>query len=102
MRAEADYVAAHIRQHAPQAKRILELGCGTGAHAEHLASMGYVVHGVDLSESMLARAESRKSKLPPEMAARMSFQHGDVRTVRTGQIYDVVISLFSCDELSVD
>ena len=32
---EAAYVASHIRQHAPEAARILELGCGTGAHAEH-------------------------------------------------------------------
>ena len=91
---EAEYVATHIRKQAPQAKRILDLGCGTGAHAEHLARMGYTVHGVDMSESMLARAEARKATLPPEIAARLSFGLGDVRTVRTGQIYDVVISLF--------
>jgi predicted TPR repeat methyltransferase len=40
---ESEYVAAHIRKQAPQAKCILELGCGTGAHAEHLARMGYTV-----------------------------------------------------------
>lgn len=60
---ESEYVAAHIRKQAPQAKRILELGCGTGAHAEHLARMGYTVHGVDLSKAMLARAEARKAKI---------------------------------------
>jgi SAM-dependent methyltransferase len=91
---ESDYVAAQVREQAPQAKRILELGCGTGAHAEHLARMGYTVHGVDMSEAMLARAEIRKTALPPEVSARLSFEHGDVRTVRTGNIYDVVISLF--------
>jgi len=91
---ESDYVAAHIRRQAPQAKRILELGCGTGAHAEHLARMGYTVHGVDMSEGMLARAEARKAALPPEVSARLSFGHGDVRTVRTGETYDAVISLF--------
>lgn len=92
--AESEYVASHIRAHAPQAKRILELGCGTGAHAEHLARMGYVVHGVDMSEEMLARAEARKAALPAEVAARMSFCHGDVRAVRTAETYDVVVSLF--------
>lgn len=92
--AEGEYVASLIREQAPQAKRILELGCGTGAHAEQLARMGYTIHGVDLSESMLARAEARKDSLPSEVAARLSFSPGDVRTVRTGETYDAVISLF--------
>ena len=92
--AEAEFVASHVRAHAPQAGRILELGCGTGAHAEHLARMGYSVHGVDLSPTMLARAAARKSALPPDTAARLSFGPGDVRTVRTGETYDAVISLF--------
>ncbi len=92
--AEVEYVASHIHEHAPQAKRILELGCGTGAHAEHLARMGYTVHGVDLSEAMLARAEARKAALPSEVAARLSFGLGDVRTVRRGETYEAVISLF--------
>jgi SAM-dependent methyltransferase len=49
---------------------------------------------VDMSKAMLARAEARKAALPPEVAARLSFGLGDVRTVRTNQIYDAVISLF--------
>ena len=92
--AEAEYVASQIRAHAPRATRILELGCGTGAHAEHLARMGYTVHGVDLSPTMLARAAARTAALPPDTAARLSFGLGDVRTVRTGETYDAVISLF--------
>lgn len=91
---ESEYVAAHIRKQNPKAKRILELGCGTGAHAEQLARMGYTVHGVDVSEAMLARAEARKEKLPPGIANRLSFSLGDVRSVRTSETYDVVISLF--------
>jgi SAM-dependent methyltransferase len=91
---EAEYIASLIHGHAPQSKRILELGCGTGAHAEHLARMGYIVHGVDMSAEMLARAEARKAALPTDVAARMSFGLGDARTVRMQQIYDVVISLF--------
>lgn len=92
--AEAEYVASCIREHAPRATRILELGCGTGAHAEYLARMGYEVHGVDMSEAMLERAEARRAALPPELAARISFSHGDVRSVRTNQTYGAVISLF--------
>ncbi len=92
--AEARYISSHIFARTPKASSILELGCGTGAHAEHLARMGYTVHGVDLSESMLIRAEARKAALPPDVAARLSFSIGDARTVRTGETYDVVISLF--------
>jgi SAM-dependent methyltransferase len=92
--AESAYVASHLRRHAPRAARILELGCGTGAHAEHLAHMGYAVHGVDRSESMLARAAARRSRLAADIAARLSFGRGDVRSVRTGELYDAVVSLF--------
>ncbi len=91
---EVEYVTSHIREYAPDAKHILELGCGTGAHAEHLARMGYTVHGVDMSQEMLNRAETRKAGLPTDVASRLSFGLGDVRSVRTGKTYDVVISLF--------
>lgn len=92
--AEAEYVATQVGERVPQFKRILELGCGTGVHAEHLARRGYSVHGVDMSEAMLARTEARKVTLVPEVAARLSFSLGDVRTVRTSETYDAVISLF--------
>jgi SAM-dependent methyltransferase len=92
--AEAEYVAAHIRMQAPSAKSILELGCGTGAHAACLARMGYSLHGVDLSQSMLARAEARKEALSNEIAGCLTFEHGDIRRVRTDMTYDAVISLF--------
>ncbi|ESS66970.1 methyltransferase type 12 [Methyloglobulus morosus KoM1] len=92
--AEAEYVVSHIKKYLPHAKQILELGCGTGAHAEHLARLGFAVVGVDMSETMLACAEARKAKLPKDIGSRLTFIRGDVRSVRTGQAYDAVISLF--------
>jgi SAM-dependent methyltransferase len=56
--------------------------------------MGYVIHAIDFSEEMLSRALLRKSALPPEVAARLSFSKGDARTVRADEKYDAVISLF--------
>lgn len=95
---EAAYVAGLVRGRVPGAVRILELGCGTGAHAEQLARLGFTVHGIDLSESMLARAEARRASLPPELAQRLSFSVGDARSVRVGQgggaDFDAVITLF--------
>ena len=38
------------------AKRILELGSGTGEHARYLASKGFDVTGVDSSESMIEKS----------------------------------------------
>jgi 2-polyprenyl-3-methyl-5-hydroxy-6-metoxy-1,4-benzoquinol methylase len=36
--------------------RILDIGCGTGRHTIELASRGYSVTGIDLSEAQLAKA----------------------------------------------
>ena len=91
---EAAYVAGLIKEQLPHAATILELGCGTGTHAVLLARLGFQVHGVDMSEAMVAQANARKAALEPELAARLSFGLGDARSVRTGASYDAVISLF--------
>ena len=40
-------------------KNLLDIGCGTGTMAQLLASVGYNVTGIDLSEEMLAIAQER-------------------------------------------
>ena len=86
-KAEAQYVHRLIRQYVPDAQTVLELGCGTGRYCSELAELGYDVHGVDLSEEMLNEARTRKSE-------GVSFSQGDMRTVRLGKKFDVVLSLF--------
>jgi SAM-dependent methyltransferase len=92
--AEAAYVLGLIRRNCPQAQSFLELGCGTGAHAQPLCAAGVRVHGVDRSAEMLELARARRQNLPSEIAARMLFTAGDVRQVRLSEAFDVVISLF--------
>lgn len=92
--AESAYVAGLIRRHAPRAQTIMEIGCGTGAHAAELARLGFEITGVDLSEGMLEAAETRKAALEAGLASRMSFSHGDARSARLGRKFDAVISLF--------
>lgn len=92
--AEAGFVSGLIRKHAPRAQRLLELGSGTGIHANELAAEGYSVHGVDRSETMLKGARARLSKLDPAQSERLSFSQGDVRNVRVGRVFDAVVSLF--------
>jgi len=57
--AEAADALRRIRAHSPQARRILELGCGTGLHAIELARRGCQVTGIDISEPMLESARRR-------------------------------------------
>ncbi len=40
----------------PSKKPLVDLGCGTGEHADLLASEGFAVVGLDLSAAMLAKA----------------------------------------------
>ncbi len=48
---------------APVQTEILDLACGTGRHAQELASIGYRVEGSDLSADMVAIATSRAAKI---------------------------------------
>lgn len=91
---EAEHVTELIRQYAPGARRILDIGCGTGAHARELAGAGYSVHGVDISSAMLERAHKMRASLPAELAGRLSFSQGDVRSLDLGEKFDAVVSLF--------
>jgi SAM-dependent methyltransferase len=91
---EAQFIHKLLTNYAPSTKSILELGCGTGAHAALLAKEGYQVHGVDFSTDMLQRASDRLPHLPSELASRLEFSPGDIRTIRINKQFDVVISLF--------
>ena len=93
-KSESEYISSLIKSHSPNATSVLELGSGTGIHAEYLASYGFSVHGIDLSAGMVEKANERKKKLIPDISNRLLFEAGDIRDVRTGQKYDVVISLF--------
>lgn len=44
-------------------RRALELGCGTGVFLERVARCGAQLHGLDLSEELLAKARSRVASL---------------------------------------
>ena len=92
--AEADFVAHMLAPHIAGAGTILELGCGTGKHAQLLAEKGYSVHGVDQSEEMLHAANERIAQLPEAVAKRLVFAPGDARNYETAQRFDAVISLF--------
>ncbi|MGH3202266.1 MAG: class I SAM-dependent methyltransferase [Streptosporangiaceae bacterium] len=49
-------LADAVGYHVPAAGQVLDLGCGTGDLARHLASAGLQVTGCDISANMLSRA----------------------------------------------
>ncbi len=74
---------------------VLDLGCGTGEHAFALSKHGVKVHGIDLSEHMIAMAKERLSSTPHlENTCFPVFQTGDARSLRLKCTFDAVISLF--------
>jgi SAM-dependent methyltransferase len=95
---EVQFVTELNKNNSLNANNLLELGCGTGIHAEKLATKGYSVQGVDLSSEMLKCAEDRLPNLPEAVAKRLSFSCGDICRFRhSGEGYstfDVVLSLF--------
>ena len=52
---ECDFITKILNEIAPKAKKILELGCGTGKHARLLAKRGFQIYGVEKSQDMIER-----------------------------------------------
>src|SRR5689334_14177328 len=88
---EARYVQSLLGRHGIKQGRLLELGCGTGKHAEQLGGLGYCIRGVDLSASMVAQANERVAADP---GLQLTFEVGDARKVRLSAHFDAVICLF--------
>ena len=91
---EAEFVELLIKKYKPDAKSILELGCGSGGHAIELINKGFYIHGIDLSEEMLAVAATRRDQLPGELASKFTLAPGNVQSYRANKMFDCVISLF--------
>lgn len=92
--AEARYIDKLIHRFAASpGKKLLELGCGSGRHALHLADLGYQVLGVELSETMLHLAEANLKKASLTSPS-VAFAEGDMRSFRCNDRFDVVLSLF--------
>ena len=92
---EVDYIASLIQAHGSGSiHSILELGCGTGAHAYHLAQKGFKIHGIDLSDKMISEANNKKTGEYQKVSEQLEFKVGNVCQYRSGQSFDAVISLF--------
>lgn len=84
---ETNYLVKLIKEHHPTGGKILELGSGTGIHAELLAKQGYTLVGLERSEEMIAIANQRKS-------TTTQFKLADITQFELDEKFDIAISLF--------
>lgn len=83
--AEVAYIRSLLTRHGVMAGDLLELGSGTGKHAQLLVKYGYTVDGIERSAEMVARIPVMKG---------FSCQQGDIRSFHMQRSYDAVLSLF--------
>ncbi len=73
------------------ARRVLDVGCGTGQHVAALLAGGFDAHGADVSEDMLARA--RAGGVPRERLHRWRLGDEASAGLRALAPFDAVIAM---------
>ena len=68
-RAVSDMLAA---MQVPPGAEVLDAGCGPGVHSIRVASKGYKVHAIDISETMLKHAKERVARAGLSGSVRFS------------------------------
>jgi cyclopropane fatty-acyl-phospholipid synthase-like methyltransferase len=84
---EVDFIVKELNLTEP--KRILDLACGWGRHANRLASLGYDVTGVDITKGFLEIAK----KETKEMNVKVRYILQDIRDINFNNEFDCVISM---------
>jgi SAM-dependent methyltransferase len=85
-RGEAEKVHQIVSARNPDARSLLDVACGTGAHLRYLRDW-YEIEGLDLNEDLLRVATRRLPGVPLHTA--------DMRDFDLGRRFDVVTCLFS-------
>jgi SAM-dependent methyltransferase len=91
---EVDLVERVLARHdLGGAKRLLDLGCGTGNHALPLARRGHTVVGVDRSPGLLTRARAKAAI--ENLESSVIFHLADIRELDLGQRFEAVLMMFT-------
>ncbi|ULQ52433.1 class I SAM-dependent DNA methyltransferase [Flavihumibacter fluvii] len=75
-----------VSENLPEAKTLLDVGCGTGKHLSFLKD-SYAAEGLDIDGALLEIAK--------ENCPGVTFHEGDMRSFQLGKKFDVVTCLFS-------
>jgi len=92
---ETEYLVGLINKYSSQSKNVIELGSGTGKHANLLAGKGYQVLGIERSAEMVEIANQIKKD-------GVDFQVADITNFKTDLSFDVALSLFHVISYLVD
>jgi len=90
---ESDYIAKLLVSHFPkQSLDLIELGCGSGAHAEHLLKHTYIhsIQGIELSQDMVKVAKDKNIKSFDVLQGDIA----DLEKLSLSKNFDAAISLF--------
>ena len=88
---EAAYVVQSLREFDFTAKKILELGCGTGNYSFILRDHGYEVLGIDASKEMISLAKKKQPSLGEQ---NIDFEACNSEDFHTDLEWDFAVSLF--------
>ncbi|MBK9071657.1 MAG: class I SAM-dependent methyltransferase [Myxococcales bacterium] len=80
------------------AKRVLELGCGSGRITIPLLADGVRVTGIDHAAPMLARLHEKAARWPAEVAQRLTSHQGDIRSFAVTGRFELAIAAFNVFE----
>jgi len=83
------FIETTLAREGIQSGRILELACGTGILAMHLARLGHVVVGLDRSPEMIAIANSKAQYMKG-----IEFAIADMRDPNLDQEFDAALCMF--------
>lgn len=84
---ECDFIEGELKY--DKSLKVLDVGCGTGRHSIELSKRGYSITGIDLSESLLARAREKALK----NGLKVDFLKQDARDLPFSEEFDVSIML---------
>ena len=84
-KAKFDFIEKSIKQHKSNAKRVLEIACGTGSILK-LLEKKYKVYGLDISPGMLSSAKKKVKS--------GKFFHQDMTKFKINEKFDVILCVF--------
>lgn len=84
---ECDFIEHELNYN--KSLKILDVGCGTGRHSIELTKRGYMVTGIDFSESQLTSAREKAAK----ESLKIYFQKHDARNLPYNKSFDFAIML---------
>jgi len=96
---DIEFYVGLVRQLRP--RRVLELASGSGRVTVPLASSAELdahIVGLEIADTMLDVARQKASKLEPAAARRLEFVQADLRTWRSPEPFDLIIT--PCSSLS--